>query len=60
LGAKVKTFDFAGEFRAPKKGEYFLSGASVTAYLAKNDLTQEYFIAKPHVPKTCPCCGKTE
>lgn len=38
--------------RAPKKGEYFLSGAIVTAYKAPNDLTTEYFIAVPLDPDT--------
>lgn len=31
--------------RPPKKGEYFLSGAVVAAYLAYNDMTQPYHIA---------------
>ena len=34
------------EFREPKKGEWFLSGAEVTAYKARNNLSQKYFIAK--------------
>lgn len=35
-----------GEFRAPKRGEWYLSGAIVEAYRAPNDLTQEFHIAK--------------
>jgi hypothetical protein len=37
------------QMRAPKKGEYFISGASgyEVAYLAYNDMTSEYFIAVP-------------
>jgi len=35
-----------GEFRAPRKGEWYLSGAIVEAYRAPNDLTPEYQIAK--------------
>ena len=35
-----------GEFRAPKKGEWYLSGALVTAYRAPNDFTSPYMIAK--------------
>ena len=31
--------------RCPKKGEYYLSGAIPSAYLAKNDLNTMYFIA---------------
>jgi len=34
------------EFRCPLKGEYFLSGAKPMAYLAGNDLSTEYWIAK--------------
>ena len=33
--------------RCPKAGEYFISGALPAAYLAKHDLTTEYFIAVP-------------
>jgi len=32
--------------RSPKKGEYFLSGAQPTAYLAPNDLSEKYYIAE--------------
>jgi hypothetical protein len=35
-----------GEKRAPKKGEWYLSGAIATAYKAPNDLTSEYHIAR--------------
>lgn len=36
-----------GEFRSPKKGEFYLSGAIVEAYDAKNDLpTQRFHIAE--------------
>lgn len=41
--------------RAPKKGEWYLSGAIVEAYQAPNDLTTEYTIVeKTHraVPRT--------
>lgn len=34
-----------GPMRCPKKGEYYLSGAIVEAYKAKNDMTTLYFIA---------------
>lgn len=33
-----------GEFRAPKKGEFFLSGAIPFAYRTENDLNTEYWI----------------
>ena len=34
------------EFRAPRKGEYFLSGAGPIAYLAYNDMSQAYRIMR--------------
>jgi len=34
------------EFRAPKKGEYYLSGAVPFAYKAPNDLSTKYRIMK--------------
>lgn len=39
-----KTFT-KGEYREPKKGEWFLSGAIAEAYKAPNDLSQKYYIA---------------
>ncbi len=52
-----------GEYRNPCKGEYYLSGAIVTAYLAPNDLGSPYWIAKPVKLEQCRCCkgtGKVE
>ena len=47
LGIKGKRgYKATGEFRAPKQGEFYLSGAIVTAYRAPNDLTQEYWTAR--------------
>jgi hypothetical protein len=43
------------DYRAPKKGEWYLSGAIPEAYQAPNDLTQCYYIVEPlveHRPKT--------
>ncbi len=34
------------EFRCPKKGEYYLSGALVTGYLAPNDLSTEFLVVE--------------
>lgn len=48
-----------GEYRNPLKGEYFLSGSVVTAYLAPNDLSTPYWIAKPVEMKQCHCCKGT-
>lgn len=36
----------AREFRKPRKGEWYLSGAIVTAYRAPNDLPSAYHIAR--------------
>jgi len=35
-----------GEYRRPKKGEYYLSGAIVEAWRASNDLKTPYWIAR--------------
>lgn len=35
-----------GEFRQPKTGEWFLSGAKVEAYQAYGNLTNEYHIGE--------------
>ena len=34
-------------FRPPRKGEFYLSGAVVTAYRAPNDLTTSYQVVEP-------------
>lgn len=39
-----------GEFRPPRKGEFYLSGAIVHAYMAPNDLSTSYWIARPISP----------
>ena len=41
-------YDVIG-FREPKKGEYYLSGAIVVAYVAPNDLTSKYHVVKPRM-----------
>lgn len=47
-----------GEFRPPKRGEYYLSGAIPTAYYAPNDLTQAFYIMRraTHEETHCPTC----
>lgn len=40
-------FRWTGEVRAPKAGEWFLSGAIIEAYRAEHDLTTTYPIAQP-------------
>lgn len=42
---KPHMFGATGEFRPPKKGEHYLSGAVVHAYRAPNDLSTSYWIA---------------
>ena len=34
-------------WRAPKKGEWYLSGALVEAYRASNDFTTAFFVVRP-------------
>jgi hypothetical protein len=41
-----------GEFREPKAGEHYFSGAIITAWYAKRDLTTKYWIAVPMSIKT--------
>lgn len=63
IGKHQPKYKATGEFRAPKRGEYYLSGAIVAAYKAHNDLTSAYWIAVPVELKTCPTCngsGKVE
>ena len=38
--------EYTGEFREPKNGEWFLSGAIAEAYHSPNDLSTKYHIAK--------------
>lgn len=45
-GGTRQKFKATGEFRCPKKGEWFLSGAKVSAYRAPNDLSTKYWIAE--------------
>jgi hypothetical protein len=59
-----------GEFRPPKKGEFYLSGAIITAYRAPNDLGTAHWIAVPGkiqtvttvtwTPDALPVCTCTE
>lgn len=35
-----------GEFRAPRRGEWYLSGATIEAYRAPSDLTTSFHIAR--------------
>ena len=45
---------YTGEKRCPRKGEWFLSGSSIEAYQAKNDLGTEYHIARLALVKHRP------
>lgn len=48
-----------GEYRQPRRGEFFLSGAIITAYRAPNDLSTPYWIAEPVRLVACSHCGGT-
>lgn len=55
-----KRYSATGEFRPPRKGEYYLSGAIITAYKAVNDLTQSHWIAVANGKQVkCQCCNGT-
>ena len=45
-----RVFSATGEFRPPKKGEYYLSGAEIQAYRAPADLDTAYWIATRKEP----------
>lgn len=49
-----------GECRAPRAGEYYLSGAIPTAYRAPNDLSTAYPIMRMATSEEthCKCCGQ--
>ena len=51
-GTYLKKYRFSrGEFRAPKRGEWYLSGAILSAYRAPNDLSTEFRIVTPILEK---------
>ena len=41
---KLEYYKWGGEFRAPKRGEFYLSGAIPEIYKSPNDLTLEFHI----------------
>jgi hypothetical protein len=41
-------FVATGEYRAPAKGEWYLSGAIIAAYMAGGDLFTSYWIARAY------------
>jgi len=54
-------FRATGEYRAPKRGEWYLSGAIIDAYQAPNDLDTAYWIAQriPDPPREMQAHGLT-
>ena len=55
----AKMFKATGEWRSPRKGEFYLSGAVIEAYRAPNDLAQRFWIAKEIVLVPCEHCNGT-
>jgi len=55
-----KLFVATGEFRPPKKGERYLSGAIPCAYVAPNNLSIAYPIAREATDEETHCkhCGQ--
>ena len=47
VGAGARCFFRTIGHRAPKKGEWFVSGAIPRAYRARGDLTSEYYVVVP-------------
>ena len=56
-GEKYGYFRPTGEFRKPKHGDFFISGAVPTAYVAFQDLDTECWIAEEVELRECPYCG---
>lgn len=57
-GREFIKFRATGEKRSPLKGEYYLSGAVVTAYRAPSDMTGAWWIAEAVLMAKCStCCG---
>lgn len=52
-----RKYKATGEFRCPRKGEAYLSGAIIAAYIAPNDLTTPYWIAVEVEMIRCACCN---
>lgn len=50
-------FRATGEYRPPRAGEYFLSGAVIEAYRTSNALVTPYWIAEIDPQPPCPACG---
>ena len=59
VGVKAQWFVWTGEHRAPRKGEWFRSGAIPEAYQeSTDDITIEYDIMRPAVVTArCPHCS---
>jgi hypothetical protein len=53
-------YTMTGEKRAPKRGEFYLSGAIPEVYRAPNDLTTPYYIMREATPdeSICQHCGR--
>lgn len=57
----ARPFVRTGEFRAPRRGEFYLSGAIPEVYIAPNDLAPvEYDIMRPATAAEaiCPTCQR--
>jgi hypothetical protein len=52
-------YQATGEYRRPRKGEHYLSGAVITAYVAPNELGAPYWIAIAVEMVPCDHCGGT-
>lgn len=54
IGAANKRAVWTGEYRQPKRGEWYLSGAIPAAYQAPNDLTTPFHILRLVNIRTIP------
>lgn len=50
MGKKTRWFEFSGDKREPRKGEFYLSGAIPEVYDAPNDLSTVFHIMEEVTP----------
>lgn len=61
-GHQRDRFVKTGEFRPPRRDEYYLSGAIPEVWRARGNLSSPYYIMRPatHEETFCPMCGQVK
>lgn len=57
---RTRLYAWSGEYRSPRRGEFYLSGAIPQAWEAPNDLNDAFFILRPatEAESRCPHCKR--